>query len=151
MSIQWYLQIKSYNTRFLASTSSCRAEISDYTAQQENCLNRSIHTTTPATPSCSIEVVIVHTGGDNGGTAASWAALASISSTFLVDALCSLLLPIFLKAKDMEGTALDELLLSMDAKNLSLERVVGAVAITELKTPDSLKPCIMVWDSKREH
>lgn len=91
-----------------------------------------------------MKVVIVHAGGDNGGTAAaSSAAFVSISSTFLADVCCCLLLPTFLEARVVGETTLDELLLSMDAKNLSFEIVVGAFAITELKTPDSLNPWIM--------
>lgn len=85
----------------------------------------------------------VHTGGDNGGTAATSAAIASIFNIFLADALFPPSPPIFLEEKDTEGTSLDELLLLMDDKNLSLERVVGAFAITELNTPDSRRACIM--------
>lgn len=83
------------------------------------------------------------TGGDNGGTATSWNSATSISKVFLAVALLSLLLLIFLDGWDSEAEALEELLLSIVAKNFSFERVVGADAITELKTPDSLSPCIM--------
>lgn len=51
-----------------------------------------------------------------------------------------MLLPNFRDGRDSEATALDELVLPMVDKNLSFDRVVGADAITELKTPDSLKP-----------
>lgn len=83
-------------------------------------------------------------GGDNGGTATSWNEEDSISKTFLTVAWDSLVLPAFLEGRDTEATALDELLLSIDCKKLSLESV-GADAMTELKTPDSLKLCTMTW------
>lgn len=84
-------------------------------------------------------------GGDNGGTAALWDAASAISNAFRAVAWDSLLLPNFRDGRDSEATALDELVLPMVDKNLSFDRVVGADAITELKTPDSLKPWMMAW------
>jgi len=86
-------------------------------------------------------------GGESGGTAASWdTTVVSKPKTFLAVAWFSLLLMVFLDCIDSEATVLEELLLSTDARNLSRESVVGADWITELKTPDSLKPWIMAWN-----
>lgn len=52
-----------------------------------------------------------------------------------------MVLPTFLEVEGRvvtEATALDELLLSIDSRKFSLESD-GADAMTELKTPDSLK------------
>lgn len=89
------------------------------------------------------------TGGANGGTANSWNSATSTSKVFLAVALFSLFLPIVLDGWDTEAVALEELLLSIVAKNFSFESVVGADAITELKTPDSLSPWIMAWDEQK--
>lgn len=86
-------------------------------------------------------------GGDSGGTATWWNATDSIDKAFLVAAWDSLVLPTFLEVEGRvvtEATALDELLLSIDSRKFSLESD-GADAMTELKTPDSLKLWIMTW------
>lgn len=83
-------------------------------------------------------------GGDNGGTASSWDAADSMSKIFLTVACCSLPILESLEGSDPEAEVLVELLLSIDFKNFSFESF-GADAMTELKTPDSLKPCMMAY------
>lgn len=93
---------------------------------------------------CEIRSLSSTPGGDSGGTATSWNAADLIDKTFLVAAWDSLFLPAFLEERVTEPAALDELLLSIDSRKFSLERD-GADAMTELKTPDSLKLWIMTW------
>lgn len=77
-------------------------------------------------------------GGDKGGIAELWKAVSVKSNTFLAVAWDSASLTIFL-----EEIALDVLLLSTDDKNLAFDVFICADEITELKTPDSLKPWMM--------
>jgi len=84
------------------------------------------------------------TGGDSGGTATSWNAADSTDRAFRVAAWDSLVLPTFLEGRVTEAETLEELLLSIDSRKFSLESD-GADAMTELKTPDSLKLWIMTW------
>jgi len=93
---------------------------------------------------CEMKSLSSTSGGDSGGTATSWNAADSIDRTFLVAAWDSLILPAFLEERVTEPVALDELLLSIDSRKFSLERD-GADAMTELKTPDSLKLWTMTW------
>lgn len=83
-------------------------------------------------------------GGDNGATAEGWEVSPENSKTLLAVAWESNVLPIFLEVIAPDVVSLEELLLSTDNKNWSFERVACAAdSITELKTPDSLKPCMM--------
>ncbi|KAG6408549.1 hypothetical protein SASPL_131562 [Salvia splendens] len=59
-------------------------------------------------------------GGDNGGTADSSEEM-SMSRAFLTAVLDTLSLPIFLESSFMDDEALEELLLSMEAKKLSFD------------------------------
>lgn len=91
-------------------------------------------------------------GGDKGGIAEGWEAASSISKIFLAVAWDSPMLPIFLEVITSDVIALEELLLSMDFKKLSLDTLVCiAEMITEWKVPDSLRPWIMTCteDMKR--
>lgn len=85
-------------------------------------------------------------GGDNGGTANSWRMLESISNVLLAVEWEPLSLPIFLESSTVFAEeALEELLLSTDAKKLSFDRDPWAEAMTDPNTPDSLNPWMIVW------
>lgn len=82
-------------------------------------------------------------GGDSGGMAETREAVVSASKIFHALPCDCMLLPNFLDGRDSEATALDELVLMIEDENLSLATDAGADAITELKTPDPRKPCII--------
>lgn len=65
-----------------------------------------------------------------------------MNSRTLLAVPCESVIPIFLDEKALLDIFVrEELLLSTDDKNFSFERLAcSASAITELKTPDSLKP-----------
>lgn len=92
----------------------------------------------------SIAIALSISGGEIGGTAASWYTDDEVSKAFLEVAWDTLSLPSFLEGRDCEDTALVELLLLIDAKNSSFEVVdAWADVITDLNTPASLKPWII--------
>lgn len=86
-------------------------------------------------------------GGDNGGTASSWE-LAILSTANSKAFLAVEWVPIFLvDGSDLDASAFDELLLSMDAKNFFFDKDCGADAMIELNTPDSFRPWMMTWNT----
>ena len=87
-------------------------------------------------------------GGDNGGTADSSEEM-SMSRAFLAADLETLSLPIFLESSFMDEEALEELLLSMEAKKLSFDNDPWAEAMMDPKMPDSLNPWMIVWSMSK--
>ena len=74
----------------------------------------------------------------------------SMSRDFLAADWETLSLPIFLESSNLDMEALEELLLSMDAKKLSFDRDPWAEAMMDLKMPDSLNPWMIVWNMSKQ-
>lgn len=88
-------------------------------------------------------------GGDNGGTAKANSS-KEMSRAFLAADWETLSLPIFLESSNMDAEALEELLLSMDAKKLSFDSDPWAEAMMDPKMPDSLNPWMIVWNMSEQ-
>lgn len=79
-------------------------------------------------------------GGDNGGIAEKCKSSVTSKTLLTVAWDTTPPTPIFLEENTVDVFSLDELVLSTDFKKLFIDEVVwAAFAITEIKTPDSLK------------